>query len=99
MRIDGLQYGHAGAPEIFQLTMAEGRVDSVRGLTSAYHETFRKKWLAVVQVVESIFRALTRPPLVQAFTAADVRQAKAEGRTAIIFGFQTPSPREDDIGQ
>ena len=34
----------------------------------------------------------------QAFTAADVRQAKAEGKTAIIFGFQNPSPIEDDVG-
>jgi microsomal dipeptidase-like Zn-dependent dipeptidase len=36
--------------------------------------------------------------VVQAFTATDVRQAKTEGKTAIIFGFQNPSPIEDDIG-
>ena len=28
----------------------------------------------------------------------DVRRAKKDGRTAIIFGFQNPSPIEDDIG-
>jgi microsomal dipeptidase-like Zn-dependent dipeptidase len=28
----------------------------------------------------------------------DVRRAKRDGRTAIIFGFQNPSPIEDDIG-
>jgi microsomal dipeptidase-like Zn-dependent dipeptidase len=31
-------------------------------------------------------------------TGDDVRQARSEGRTAIFFGFQNPSPIEDDIG-
>ena len=31
-------------------------------------------------------------------SAADVRRADAEGKTAIIFGFQNCSPIEDDIG-
>lgn len=31
-------------------------------------------------------------------TAEDVRRAHAEGRTAIVFGFQNCSPIEDDIG-
>jgi microsomal dipeptidase-like Zn-dependent dipeptidase len=31
-------------------------------------------------------------------TGDDVRRAKIEGRTAIFFGFQNPSPIEDDIG-
>jgi microsomal dipeptidase-like Zn-dependent dipeptidase len=31
-------------------------------------------------------------------TGDDVRRAKVEGRTAIFFGFQNPSPIEDDIG-
>jgi membrane dipeptidase len=34
----------------------------------------------------------------QGFTGADVRRARREGRTAIFFGFQNPSPIEDDIG-
>lgn len=36
--------------------------------------------------------------IMQAFTADDVRRAHSEGRTAIIFGYQNPSPIEDDIG-
>lgn len=31
-------------------------------------------------------------------TADDVRRAKAEGKTAIVFGFQNCSPIEDDVG-
>lgn len=31
-------------------------------------------------------------------SAADIVAAKAEGRTAIFFGLQNPSPMEDDIG-
>ena len=31
-------------------------------------------------------------------TGADVRRAQETGRTAIFFGFQNPSPIEDDIG-
>ena len=30
--------------------------------------------------------------------ASDIDRARAEGRTAIFFGFQNPSPIEDDIG-
>jgi len=31
-------------------------------------------------------------------SAGDGRRGRAEGRTAIVFGFQNPSPIEDDIG-
>jgi len=34
----------------------------------------------------------------QGLTGADVRLARETGRTAIFFGFQNPSPIEDDIG-
>jgi membrane dipeptidase len=34
----------------------------------------------------------------QGFSADDVRRAQQEGRTAIFFGFQNPSPMEDDLG-
>ena len=40
------------------------------------------------------FPDLIRP----AKTGDDIRAAKAEGRTAIVFGAQTPAPIEDDIG-
>lgn len=93
MRIDGLQYCN-WSDEIFQ-QMAEGQVDCVH-VTIAYHENFRE----MVAVIESWNLLFQRFPnrIVQAFTADDVRQAKATGKTAIVFGFQNPSPIEDDIG-
>ena len=33
-----------------------------------------------------------------AFYAEDVEIAKKQRKTAVIFGFQNPSPIEDDIG-
>ena len=33
-----------------------------------------------------------------AYYADDVEIAKVQGKTAVIFGFQNPSPIEDDIG-
>jgi microsomal dipeptidase-like Zn-dependent dipeptidase len=93
MRIDGLQYCN-WSPEIFQ-QMAEGRVDCVH-VTIAYHENFREM-VAVIESWNRFFEHFS-DRVVQAFTATDVRQAKAEGKTAIIFGFQNPSPIEDDIG-
>ncbi len=36
--------------------------------------------------------------IMQARTSDDIRKARSTGRTAIIFGFQNPSPIEDDIG-
>jgi microsomal dipeptidase-like Zn-dependent dipeptidase len=93
MRIDGLQYCN-WSPEIFQ-QMAEGRVDCVH-VTIAYHENFREM-VAVIESWNRFFEHFS-DRVVQAFTATDVRQAKTEGKTAIIFGFQNPSPIEDDIG-
>jgi len=93
MRIDGLQYCN-WSPEIFQ-QMAEGGLDCVH-VTIAYHENFREM-VAVIESWNRFFEHFS-DRLVQAFTAADVRQAKAEGKTAIIFGFQNPSPIEDDVG-
>ena len=75
--------------------MAEGRVDCVH-VTIAYHENFREM-VAVIESWNRFFEHFS-DRLVQALTATHVRQAKAEGKTAIIFGFQNPSPIEDDIG-
>ena len=93
MRIDNLQYAN-WSPKIFQ-EMRAGSLDAVH-VTIAYHETFRETVLNVEQW-NRWFEA--HPDLIcQAFTGEDVRQAKRDGRTAIIFGFQNPSPIEDDIG-
>ena len=91
--IDNLQYANWSEP-IFQ-QMREGSVDAVH-VTIAYHENFRE----TVLNVEKWNRWFERFPelIVHAKSGDDVRQAKIDGRTAIIFGFQNPSPIEDDIG-
>ena len=93
MRIDNLQYAN-WSEKIFR-QMRAGGVDAVH-VTIAYHENFRE----TVLNIEKWHRWFEQYPelICQAFTAADVTAAKAAGRTAIIFGFQNPSPIEDDIG-
>lgn len=93
MRIDNLQYAN-WSEKIF-LQMREGGVDAVH-VTIAYHENFRE----TVLNIEKWDRWFEQYPdlICQAFTTADIDAAKAAGRTAIIFGFQNPSPIEDDIG-
>ena len=63
---------------------------------SAYHENFRE----TVLNIERWNRWFERFPelIFQGRTGDDVRRAKEIGRTAIFFGFQNPSPIEDDIG-
>lgn len=92
-RIDGLQYAN-WSPKIFA-QMAEGGVHAVH-VTIAYHETFRE----MVLQVERWNRYLEQHPdrLMMGRTAADIDTARATGRTAVFFGFQNPSPIEDDIG-
>jgi len=91
--IDGLQYCN-WSEKIFR-QMREGGVDAVH-VTIAYHEMFRE----MVANVEQWNRWFEQFPelIFQGFTGDDVRRARAEGRTAIFFGFQNPSPIEDDIG-
>ena len=93
MLIDCLQYCN-WSPEIFR-QWREGGVDAVH-VTIAYHENFRE----TVLNIEAWNRHFENHPdlICQAFTAEDVEAAKAIGRTAVIFGFQNPSPIEDDIG-
>ena len=92
-RIDCLQYAN-WSEKIFR-QMREGAVDAVH-VTIAYHENFRETVLNMAQWNRWFEQY---PDLIcQARTGADVRQAKQDGRTAIIFGFQNPSPIEDDIG-
>ncbi len=91
--IDNLQYANF-SPKIFA-QMREGGVDAVH-VTIAYHESFRE----VVLNLERWNRWFeVHPDLIfKGTTGDDVRLAQETGRTAIFFGFQNPSPIEDDIG-
>jgi microsomal dipeptidase-like Zn-dependent dipeptidase len=92
-RIDCLQYAN-WSERIFR-EMREGGLDAVH-VTIAYHETFRE----TVHNIEQWNRWFERHPdlIFQGRWAEDVRRARETGRTAIFFGFQNPSPIEDDIG-
>ena len=93
MRIDGLQYCN-WSRRVFE-EMRAGGVDAVH-VTIAYHEVFREtvlqmeRWNRYFEDHSDL--------IVRAGTGAEVRAAKAQGRTAIVFGAQNPSPIEDDIG-
>ena len=91
--VDCLQYANWSEP-VFQ-QMGTGQVDCVH-VTIAYHENFRETILNV-EAWNRWFEALP-DRICQAHTADDIRQAKQNGKTAIIYGFQNPSPIEDDIG-
>ncbi len=92
-RIDNLQYAN-WSEKIF-CQMREGNVDAVH-VTITYHENFRE----TVANVEKWNRWFERFPdlIFHGKTGEDVRIARKTGRTAIFFGFQNPSPIEDDIG-
>lgn len=93
MRIDGLQYTD-WSEKIFR-QMRQGRVDAVH-VTIAYHENFRE----MVLVLEKWNRLFERYPdlITKGLWASDIDKARETDRTAIFFGFQNPSPIEDDIG-
>jgi microsomal dipeptidase-like Zn-dependent dipeptidase len=92
-RIDNLQSAN-WSEKIFR-QMRTGNVDAVH-VTIAYHENFRE----TVLNMEKWNRWFERFPdlIFQGFTGADVRLARETNRTAIFFGYQNPSPIEDDIG-
>lgn len=92
-RIDCLQYAN-WSEKIFR-QMREGGVDAVH-VTIAYHENFRE----TVLNIEQWNRWFEQYPelIFQGQWARDVEKARESGRTAIFFGFQNPSPIEDDIG-
>lgn len=90
--IDGLQYANWGRP-IFE-EMRRGGVTAVH-VTIAYWENCRETLLNIGQW-NRWFEAHS-DLIMPAGSAADVRKAKEEGRTAIIFGFQNCSPIEDDF--
>lgn len=93
MRIDNLQYAN-WSEKIFR-QMREGGVDAVH-VTIAYHENFRE----TVLNFEQWNRWFEQYPdlIMKGLWAGDVEIARESGRTAIFFGFQNPSPIEDDIG-
>lgn len=91
--IDNLQYAN-WSEKIFR-QMRAGNVDAVH-VTIAYHESFRE----MVLRLEAWNRWFERFPdlIIRGSSAQDIDRARASGRTAIFFGFQNPSPIEDDIG-
>lgn len=91
--IDNLQYCNFSEKVFRQLR--EGGVDAIH-VTIAYHETFRE----MVLNLERWNRWFERYPklIMRGTEAADVTRAQETGRTAVFFGFQNPSPIEDDIG-
>ncbi len=93
MRIDCLQYAN-WSEKIFR-QMRAGGVDAVH-VTIAYHETFRE----TVANFEQWNRWFEQYPdlIMKGQWASDIDVARKTGRTAIFFGFQNPSPMEDDIG-
>ncbi len=93
IRIDNLQYAN-WSEKIFR-QMREGCVDAVH-VTISYHENFRE----TVLNFERWNRWFEQYPdlIMKGQWASDVDYARKTGRTAIFFGFQNPSPIEDDIG-
>ena len=91
-RVDGLQYAK-WTYRIFS-EMRAGGLDAVHA-TIAYHENFRE----TVVNIEKWNRLFVRYShlIMHGKTADDIRLAQKTNRTAIIFGFQNPSPIEDDI--
>lgn len=92
-RIDGLQYAN-WSEKIFR-EMRAGDMDAVH-VTIAYHENFRET-VANIEAWNLLFEKHS-DLILHGKTAADVKLAKETNRTAIVFGFQNPSPIEDDIG-
>lgn len=93
MRIDNLQYCN-WSPKIFR-QLREGGVDAIH-VTIAYHENFRE----TVLNFEHWNRWFEDYPdlITKGLWASDVDAARKAGKTAVFFGFQNPSPIEDDIG-
>lgn len=93
MLIDGLQYAN-WSEKIFR-QLREGAVDAIH-VTISYHENFRE----TVLNFEQWNRWFEHYPdlIMKGLTAQDIDIAREAGKTAVFFGFQNPSPIEDDIG-
>ncbi|MEM6409589.1 MAG: membrane dipeptidase [Pseudomonadota bacterium] len=91
--IDNLQYVNWSETVFRQLR--EGGVDAIH-VTIAYHESFRE---AVLNLSRWNRWFEQHPDLIMRGSyASDVETAIKTGCTAVFFGFQNPSPIEDDIG-
>jgi membrane dipeptidase len=93
LTIDALQYAN-WSEKIFR-QMRQGGVTAVHA-TICYHENFRET-VANLEAWNRRF-ATHADLIVPGRSGADVRAARAQGRTAIVFGLQNCSPIEDDIG-
>ncbi len=91
--IDNLQYAN-WSEKIFK-EMREGGVDAIH-VTIAYHENFRETVLNI-EKWNSMFENFSNLIMKGQFPS-DIEKAKSNNKTAIFFGFQNPSPIEDDIG-
>ena len=93
MLIDNLQYCN-WSEKIFR----EWRASDLTAVhvTISYHEQFRET-VANFEKWNSWFEKFS-DLIMPAYYADDVETAKVQGKTAVIFGFQNPSPIEDDIG-
>ena len=93
MLIDGLQYAN-WSEKIFR-QLREGGVDAIH-VTISYHENVRE----TVLNFEKWNRWFEQFPdlIMKGQWASDIDKARETGRTAVFFGFQNPSPIEDDIG-
>ena len=93
MLIDCLQYCN-WSEKIFKQWRASN-LTAVH-VTISYHEQFRET-VSNFEQWNSWFEK--HPSLIMpAFYAEDVEIASKQNKTAVIFGFQNPSPIEDDIG-
>lgn len=93
MRIDNLQYANWSL-KIFE-QLREGGIDAVH-VTISYHENFREtvlnfeKWNRWFELYPHL--------IMPGYEAQDIDVARDLNKTAIFFGFQNPSPIEDDVG-
>jgi microsomal dipeptidase-like Zn-dependent dipeptidase len=91
-RIDCLQYAN-WSTKVFK-QMRQAKLDAVH-VTVAYHEGFRETILNL-EAWNQLFYD-NQDLIFQGFSSEDVQLAQNTQRTAIFFGFQNPSPIEDDI--
>ena len=91
--IDCLQYVNWTEKSFRQLR--EGGVDAIH-VTIAYHESFREMVLNIEQWNEWFQRYSDL--IMMGRCGSDVNIARQTGKTAVFFGFQNPSPIEDDLG-
>jgi microsomal dipeptidase-like Zn-dependent dipeptidase len=92
VRIDCLQYANWSTKVFTQ--MRQAKLDAVH-VTVAYHEGFRETILNL-EAWNQLFYD-NQDLIFQGFSSEDVQLAQNTQRTAIFFGFQNPSPIEDDI--